>query len=130
MAEKNRFPQIPSTVWWGVRNLLQRTPNATIDERLLSVELKVQETAAKAYTNELKAVGILTDEGKATQIAQKWRIDETYPEAVENLVSSNYPEGLRHVAPPGAADRQKVISWFLKEGLGQGTATNKAATIS
>jgi hypothetical protein len=128
MAEKNRYPQIPSTVWWGVRSILQRTPNATIDERLLSVQLGVQEAAARAYVVELKAVGLITEEGKATPLAQKWRLDDRYAEAVEELITSTYPEGLRHVAPPGDADRQKVVTWFLREGLGQGSAGNKAAT--
>ena len=39
MADKTRYPQIPSTVWWGVRSILQRTPNATLDERLLGVDV-------------------------------------------------------------------------------------------
>jgi hypothetical protein len=128
MAEKNRYPQIPSTVWWGVRSILQRTPNATIDERLLGVQLGVQEAAARQYITELKGVGILTDEGKATAVAQRWRLDESYTEAVKELVASTYPEGLLHVAPPGDADRQKIVSWFQREGLGQGAAGNKAAT--
>jgi hypothetical protein len=128
MAEKNRYPQIPSTVWWGVRSLIQRTPNATIDERLLGVQLGVQEVAAKAYIGELRNVGILTDDGKATTLAQKWRLDESYAEAVDQLIRSTYPEGLIHIAPPGEAERQKVASWFMREGLGQGAAGNKAAT--
>lgn len=126
MADKNRYPQIPSTVWWGVRSLLQRTPNATIDERLLGVELGVQEAAARQYITELKIAGILTEEGKSTPIAQKWRLDDTYAEAVEALLEAIYPESLLHVAAD--RDRQKVVNWFLREGLGQGSAGNKAAT--
>jgi hypothetical protein len=128
MVDKTRYPQIPSTVWWGVRSILQRTPNATIDERLLGVQLGVQETAARAYVNEMRHVGILTDDGKATPLASKWRLDDTYPEAARQIVEQVYPEGLIHVAPPGDNDRQKVVSWFLREGLGQGAAGNKAAT--
>jgi hypothetical protein len=128
MAEKVRYPQIPGTVWWGVRAVMQRTPNATIDERLLGVTLGVQEAAAKAYINELRQVGILSEDNKPTTLAQKWRLDETYADAVQELVEATYPEGLVHVAPPGDADRQKIVSWFMREGLGQGAAGNKAAT--
>jgi hypothetical protein len=128
MADKTRYPQIPSTVWWGVRSILQRTPNATIDERLLGVQLGVQETAARQYIVELRNVGLLTDEGRATSLAARWRLDDTYSEAVRDIVDRVYPEGLINVAPPGEADRQKVVSWFLREGLGQGAAGNKAAT--
>lgn len=128
MAEKKSYPQIPSTVWWGVRAILQKTPKVTIDERLLGIELGVQETAARAYTNELRAVGILTEDGRATPLANKWRLDETYAGAVNELISAIYPEGLVHLAPPGEAERQKVVSWFQHEGLGQGSAGNRAAT--
>lgn len=128
MADKNSFPQIPSTVWWGVRNILQRTPNATVDERMLSVQLQVQDAAARQYIVELRRAGILSDENKATPLAQKWRLDQTYQEAVDKILAETYPEGLLHVAPPGEADRQKVVTWFLHEGLGQGAAGNKAAT--
>jgi hypothetical protein len=128
MADKVRYPQIPSTVWWGVRSILQRTPSATIDERLLGVQLGVQEAAARAYVGELRSVGILTEEGKATPLAQRWRLDDSYAEAVQALIPAVYPEGLIHVAPPGEGDRQKIVSWFQREGLGQGAAGNKAAT--
>lgn len=128
MADRNSYPQIPSTVWWGVRAILQRTPGATIDDRMLSVTLGVQEAAARQYSAELRRVGILNDENKATPLAQRWRLDESYLEATDEIVSGTYPEGLLHVAPPGQADRQKIISWFLREGLGQGAATNKAST--
>lgn len=128
MADKNRYPQIPSTVWWGLRSILQRTPTAKIDERFLGVQLGVQETAARAYINELRSVGLIDEEGRATNLAQEWRLDDTYQNAVGELVASNYPEGLIHVAPPGEADRQKVVSWFQREGLGSGAAGNKAAT--
>lgn len=128
MAEKVRYPQIPSTVWWGVRSILQKTPNVTVDERLLGVQLGVQEGAARAYMTELKNVGLLTDEFKATPLAQRWRLDETYTEAAKAILEASYPEGLLHVAPPGDAERQKIVSWFLREGLGQGAAGNKAAT--
>lgn len=128
MADKAYYPQIPSTVWWGVRGILQRTPNVTVDERYLAVHLNVQEAAARAYVRELKTVGLLTEDGKATDIARRWRMDETYGQAVAEIISAVYPEQLVHLAPPGGAERQKVISWFQHEGLGQGAAGNKAAT--
>lgn len=128
MADKIRYPQIPSTVWWGLRSILQRTPSVTIDERLLGIQLGVQEVAAKAYLAELKSVGILTEDGKASALAQRWRLDETYIDASKEIVENAYPEGLLNIAPPGEAERQKVVSWFLHEGLGQGAAGNKAAT--
>ena len=128
MADKNLYPQIPSTVWWGVRAILQRSPSATIDERTLSVTLDVQDAASRQYIAELRRAGILTDENKATPAAQRWRLDDTYADAVAEIMAAIYPEQLLQIAPPDEPDRQKIASWFMKEGLGQGAAGNKAAT--
>jgi hypothetical protein len=128
MAEKASYPQIPSTVWWGVRKLLQRSPNAVVNERTLGVDLQVQEAAARQYLAELKRVGILNEDNKATPLAGRWRHDDTYAEAVQEILATAYPEDLVQLAPPGSVDRHKVISWFTREGLGVGTAGNKAAT--
>jgi len=128
MADKSSYPQIPATVWWGLRSILQRTPSATIDDRFLMVQLGVQEAAARQYLSELKRVGLLSEEGKATPVAGRWRNDETYWGAVQEILKAVYPPGLLQVAPPEDAQRQKVVSWFTHEGLGSGTAGNKAAT--
>ncbi len=129
MSDSSRFPQIPATVWWGVRSILQRTPNAVIDERLLGTQLEVQATAAKAYVNELRSVGVINDDGRPTPLAQKWRLDESYAETADEIVRSVYPEGLFTFLDQGDITRQRVVSWFLREGLGQGSAGNKAATF-
>ena len=128
MAEKQRFPQMPTTVWWGVRSMLQKSPRAVVDERMLGVQLGVQEAAARQYIVELTSVGILDDECRATELASRWRLNESYPSAVKEIIENNYPDGLVHVAPPSAGDRQKIVSWFEREGLGRGAAGNKAAT--
>jgi len=128
MAEKNSYPQIPTTVWWGVRAILNRSPKATIDDTFLSVELGVQAAAAKQYVAELKRVGILDDNNKATETANKWRLADTYEEAVREITEYAYPQSLRDVSPPEAPDRDKATSWFERQGLGSGAARNKAAT--
>jgi len=128
MADKTRYPQIPSTVWWGLRSILQRTPRATIDEGILGAQIGVQSAAAKQYISELRAIGILTEDGKATSLANKWRLDETYQEAAQEIIRASYPVGLVEWAPPEDANRQNIMSWFERQGLGTGSARNKAAT--
>jgi hypothetical protein len=112
----------------GVRSILNRSPQSVIDERLLGIELGVQEVAAKQYLKELMAVGILNEDKKATSLALQWRLEEKYPAAVEQLIAKTYLQGLRDLAPASDGDRQKAISWFKHEGLGEGAARNKAAT--
>ena len=127
MAEKS-YPQIPAAVWWGVRGLLQRSPNAKYDAAMLGASINVQESAAKAYLRQLVSVGILDDEGKLTDIGGKWRLDESYEEAVDEIVAKNYDEALVAICPPGSVDRSVAKKWFMAQGLGEGSAGNKAAT--
>jgi len=51
--------------------MLQKTPRATVDERMLGVQLGVQEAAAKQYIVELKNVGILDENCHATDLGSK-----------------------------------------------------------
>lgn len=127
MADQT-YPQIPSTVWWGMRQLLQKSPKSKYDESMLAASLGVQPVAGRQYLAELKRVGILDEDGRGTDLANKWRIDESYGAAVAELASAVYPEGLVTIAPPGEAERQKVVNWFMGQGLGEGSAKNKAAT--
>lgn len=128
MSERTYYPQIPVTVWWGVRKLLQLKPSANFDARLLATQLEVQEVAAKAYLKQLVSVGIIDDDGRATSLANKWRHNETYLEAADAILDSVYPESLLLACPPGEIEREKVVSWFMMDGLGKGSAGNRAAT--
>ena len=128
MADIPSYPQIPTTVWWGVRSLLNKTPRVAISEDLLGIELNVQPAAARQYVTELKRVGLLSDENRATDLAHKWRMDETYREAVGDILQACYGEELLAVAPDPADDRVKAVAWFQRQGLGEGSARNKAAT--
>lgn len=127
MTSNNSFPQIPSRVWWGFRQLLKRNPNAKYNADMLAASLDVQLAAARQYLAELKRLGVLDDEGSATSTGLKWRQDETYAEAVDEI-SKIYPDDLTVIAPPGSADRQTIINWFMRQQLGEGSAKNKTAT--
>jgi hypothetical protein len=76
----------------------------------------------------MKRVGILDENGAATDLGQRWRLDEKYEEVVGEILEGSYPEGLINIAPPGQADRSAVERWFTHAGLGEGTARNKAGT--
>ncbi|HVQ39271.1 MAG TPA: hypothetical protein VMS31_17155 [Pyrinomonadaceae bacterium] len=128
MAEQLSYPQVPTNVWWGVRSIFNRNPRTKFDDTTLAIQLDVQPAAARQYLAELKRLGLLTDEGTATEIALSWRMDETYRDATNQMLRAAYPEQLVDLAPPGSADRGQVERWFMTKGLGQGTAKNKAAT--
>lgn len=122
------FPQLPTTVWRGVWQLLNKAPTRRIDERTLSADLGVQSTAAKQYLKELEKLGIINPDGQPSELADDWRQDANDPDIVGRILELAYPESLRQLAPPNDLDREKVIRWFQGEKLGIGAAKNKAAT--
>ncbi|TRO97248.1 hypothetical protein FKB34_01200 [Glycocaulis profundi] len=128
MAEKVSYPQIPSRVWWGIRDLLARSPSARIDDSTIVSVLGVQPVAARQYLAELKRINIIDDRGQATDLANRWRLDDDYEGAVEEILQDVYPDTLVALAPSGSADRATVERWFASQGLGSGTAKNKAGT--
>lgn len=127
MADSTAFPQIPATVWWGIRDVLKNTTRATLNESFLAVKLGVQPAAARQYTSELKRVGLINDDAKPTELALKWRLDAEYAEAVQEILRSAYDEELLELAPT-VDEREKAVAWFEYQGLGNGAARNKAAT--
>ena len=129
MAEKVNYPQIPSTVWWGTRQILKNSPNVGINVSLLCAQLEVQETASKQYISQLREIGILNDENRATPLANRWRMDDTYEEAVNEILEKCYPEDLIALWKNNPNDRKKIATWFMNHGLGEGTAKNKSATF-
>ena len=82
MAERTGFPQIPRPVWYGVRQLFGKSLGRKLDENSLAASLDVQPAAARQYLLELRRVGLITEEGTPTELAKKWRLDETYDEAI------------------------------------------------
>lgn len=128
MAEKAGYPQIPARVWWGVRDMLNARPKMKFDDGSLAATLNVQPAAARQYLTELKRIGILDENGAATELGERWRHDERYEDVVGEILANSYPEGLSNIAPPGHAERAAVERWFAHAGLGSGTAKNKAGT--
>ena len=128
MADKGGFPQIPGRVWWGVRDLLNRSPKMKFDDGSLAATLDVQPAAARQYLSELKRINLLDDKGAATELGERWRLDDGYEMVVEEILAASYPESIVSIAPAGQAERSAVERWFIHAGLGSGTAKNKAGT--
>lgn len=128
MADANTFPQLPSTVWRGVWKIFHDSPSRRLDDNILAVELGVQKTAAKQYRKELIRLGLLDDNGSPTDLAKSWRQDGDDRRVLEEILDHAYPEELRHLAPVDNLDRDKIVRWFMSQGLGSGAAKNKAAT--
>lgn len=128
MAEASVFPQVPANVWWGVRNVIARNPRVTLDSTSLATLLNVQPTAARQYATQLQQLGIVDENYKVTDLAGRWRTDEAYTSARQEILEKVYPGALLELAEPTNENRAMIERWFTGQGLGVGTAKNKTAT--
>jgi hypothetical protein len=47
---------------------------------------------------------------------------------IQEILETAYPQELRDLAPVDRLDRDKIVRWFVAQGLGGGAAQNKAST--
>jgi hypothetical protein len=127
MADQN-YPQIPSAVWWKLRDAFKRTIPTKVTDTYLTSILNVKDTAARGYLRDLKVIGLVSEEGAPAEIVFDWRDDEKYPAAAKRIFESVYPDELRASAPAPDPERKRVVRWFMQVGrIGEGAAGNKAA---
>ncbi|MPZ99008.1 MAG: hypothetical protein GEU80_06640 [Dehalococcoidia bacterium] len=90
--------------------------------------LKQKEESARQVVRNLKAAGLVEEDGTPTEIANDWRDDERYGEACGAMLAV-YPQELREIAPGPKPDRDVVKNWFMRaRKVGSGAATNMAST--
>jgi hypothetical protein len=127
--EKKSLPMIPSSNWWTLRKkFLQTLPKGAIDGKYLSTLLGITEPAAKNLIPPLKQIGLVDDQNKASDLANKWRHNDTYAEACKEMLDSVYPDGLKDVQPGPDVDKSQAATWISKHlGVGDSAAKRMAA---
>jgi hypothetical protein len=129
-AEKTSksYPGIPTRNWWDLRTRFKQAVPSKVDPDYLQAVLGVGEGHAKNLIPQLKAVGLIDQAGKPTELAHEWRDDAAYRDATGKIIESIYPQGLRDALPPPNPDRASVESWFSRNvKVGEGAARRMAS---
>lgn len=130
MADNNgTLPKFPSSRWWDLRRQFRKSiPKGVVDKKYLSSIFGIGEPAANNLIPPLKQLGLLDQEGKASDLANKWRQDETYSEVCKQILESVYPTGLRDVEPGPDVDKTKASNWIASHlKVGDSAAGQMAA---
>jgi hypothetical protein len=111
---------MPEANWWALRRRFQQTMPREVDASYLATVLDISEAAAGNLTGPLRAVGLIDDDGRPTDLALAWRDDEQYQQVTATMMEAVYPQNLRDAAPPPNPDRGAVVRWFSRTtGAGQ-----------
>lgn len=129
MADDQRttFPDLPVSQWWKLRTFFKSKLPTVVNLEYLMSTLNISETTANNTLRNLAILGIIDNEGKTTELANRWRDDELYSQVCKDIRERIYPEELRDIAQ-AAGDRSSLVSWFgRKTRIGEKAAHKNAA---
>jgi len=126
-SPKFTYPGIPVLNWWRLRERLKATPSARVTAEWLAQELHMTEKSAQANVlPTLIAMGLVDSDGALTERGQRWRIDSSYPQVCDEILSL-YPPELRKAYDGPGLDTAQVADWIMAHaGVGSGAAERYA----
>lgn len=126
-TEKVIYPHINEAAWWKLRKKFKERLPGVVDAPYLRGVLGYNEKSARNLIPQLKSVGLIDDDGKPTDLANRWRNDNQYAAVCEEIVDAVYPPGLRDAFHDADSSRDDVADWLAHatksgEGTAQGFA--------
>jgi len=127
---KESFPMLPPKNWWTLRKRFQQTLPANVTPSYLAPVLGITEDSARNNVLPyLKTMGLIDQEGKPTELANNWRIDDGYSKVCSQIIKKIYPQELLDAFPEPSKNRAALESWFAsKTGSGK-VAARRMATL-
>ncbi len=128
-VSKKSYPMLPINHWWQLRKKFKQSIPGVVTEGFLATVLDMQPNSARANVLPfLKQLGIIDEEGKTGERANRWRDDEHYPEVCKAMLNEIYPKELLDAVPNPVTDRARAERWFAREtGTGAAAARRMAA---
>lgn len=130
MAEKkNSYPILPLANWWALRNRFKQSIPSVVSPGFVATVLNMKEKSARGnIISHLVDMGIIDQDGKPLERANKWRDDQHYPEVCREILNEVYPKELLEALPGPSLDRADVKRWFaVNTGLGEVAVGRMAA---
>jgi hypothetical protein len=125
--KQSSFPYIPLKNWWDIRAKFAQAVPTQLTLSYLGAVLGIEEKSARNLIPQFRAIGIIDDDGKPTELSNDWRMNEHYAEVCKKMLEKLYPDELRDLFPPPNPDKIAIRNWFMrKAGIGQ-NAANKMA---
>lgn len=114
MADSITFPKIPVSNWYDIRKQFQKTLPTVVSQTYLQSLLKLSNIqSAQNLIPPLKSMGLIDEDNKPTDLANKWRNDSTYIEACKEIFERVYPEELRQLFIGNDIDKEALTMWFM-----------------
>lgn len=93
-AKKIRYPVFPKQTWWTLRKIFNQRLPGVVDADYLSGVLSMHPKTAQNLVPPLMRLGLIDENGKPTDRANRWRFDEEYPTVCAEIRQEIYPQRL------------------------------------
>lgn len=125
------YPKVGTMAWRTLRAKATAAPSSKFTAQTVSVLLGhgSPESADSNVVSPMQKLGLIDESGNLTDRGHKWRSDDTYAEACQEILDAVYPAELAgFTAADGAPNRAMVTKWFQQQKFGESNARQMAAT--
>ncbi len=125
------FPKISARAWSTMRSRAAASPTVrlTADTVAALMDLANPKSAQENVVKPMRMLGLIDEDGVLTDRGHKWRIDESFGDACQQILDEIYPDELGTlIDEDGRPDRKMVKTWFQQQGLGDSNARLMTAT--
>lgn len=118
MATGETYPKISRKIWWLLRDKLKKSVPSAITPTFVTALSSMQEASAKANVLvPLRYLGIIDENNKPTELAERWRHDDEYSQVCHEIRANVYPQELIEAFHDADSTQKDAIKiWFMKVG--------------
>ena len=112
------YPKISRKSWFLVRDRLKQSIPSAISPTLVTSLSHMEESSARSNViNPLRELGLIDENHKPTDLAQRWRHDDDYVAVCHEIRSKVYPPNLVEAFPDAnSSQKESIKKWFMKAG--------------
>jgi hypothetical protein len=116
MAEdkKKGYPKIPRANWFTLRDKFKQRPPTEVSSSYIASALNISPASASNIVSPLKALGLIDEVNKPTDLAFEWRDDATYSSACVKMLETVYPKEVRDLYHAPDVKHKDVANWFAR----------------
>lgn len=131
-TEKQKtYPKISRKMWALLRERFKKSQPSVVTTTLISSVSPMAEGSAKSNVlSPLRTFGIIDENDKPGELANRWRNDADYKAACHEIRKKIYPAELIEAFPDGTESEEAIQQWFMKLGVGAAAARMYADTYS
>lgn len=125
------LPQITPSAYFAVRTAFVRSLPGAVTPAWVTAQVPSykEEKSAKGLIAQLKRLGLVDAEARPTELARRWRVDDTYADACGEILRFAFPPDIVDAVEAGPIDAAAASRLFLQKGFGLGSSKNLARIL-